>query len=137
MEASICQVMAHQVRECQEYKEYHRDLRYVEITPWPWSRLLVEIGGLFQSHHFLEVVSTFAKCVEFLWATTPSAGEPVLPLRQGFPAQGLPDVMASDDGPTLASKEYIGIFTMSVIKSVMIPLYYPAPNGAAERLIPP
>ncbi|XP_037563432.1 uncharacterized protein K02A2.6-like [Dermacentor silvarum] len=97
---------------CQVCQEHQRASRHVEITPWPlpqrpWSRLHVDFGGPFKGHYFLVVVDAFLKWVEVLPVTTPSAGATIAALRQVFAAQGLPDVIMSDNGPAFASTEYL------------------------------
>lgn len=134
------QDITHMVQSCQVCQEHQRASRHVEITPWPfpqrpWSRLHVDFGGPFKGHYFLVVVDAFSKWVEVLPVTTPSAGATIAALRQVFAAQGLPDVIVSDNGPAFASTEYLAWLTKNGIRRMMVPPYHPASNGAAERVV--
>ncbi|XP_037512230.1 uncharacterized protein K02A2.6-like [Rhipicephalus sanguineus] len=134
------QDIAHMVQSCQVCQEHQRASRHVEITPWPfpqrpWSRLHVDFGGPFKGHYFLVIVDAFSKWVEVLPVTTPSAGATIAALRQVFAAQGLPDIIVSDNGPAFASAEYLAWLTKNGIRRMMVPPYHPASNGAAERVV--
>lgn len=91
--------------------------------------------GPFKGHYFLVVVDAFSKWVEVLPVTTPSAGATIAALRQVFAAQGLPDIIVSDNGPAFASAEYLAWLTKNGIRRMMVPPYHPASNGAAERVV--
>ncbi|KAL1419639.1 hypothetical protein MTO96_025209 [Rhipicephalus appendiculatus] len=93
------------------------------------------LGGPFKGHYFLVVVDAFSKWVAVLPVTTPSAGATIAALRQVFTAQGLPDIIVSDNGPTFASAEYLAWLTKNGIRRMMVPPYHPASNGAAERVV--
>lgn len=134
------QDIARMVQSCQACQENQRASRHVKITPWPfpekpWSRLPVDFGGPFKGHYFLVVVDTFSKWVEVLPVTTPSAGATIAALRQVFAAQGLPDLIVSDNGPAFVSKKYLAWLTKNGICRMMVPLYHPTSNGAAERVV--
>nr|XP_037268455.1 uncharacterized protein K02A2.6-like [Rhipicephalus microplus] len=129
---------ARMVKSCQVCPENQRAPRHVDITAWPfpekpWSRLHVDFGGLFKGHYFLVVVDAFSKWVEVLPVTTPSAGAP-LRVTAIFAAQGLPDVIVSDNDPAFASEEYLAWLTKNGIRRMMVPPYHPASKGAAERV---
>ncbi|XP_037574536.1 uncharacterized protein LOC119456791 [Dermacentor silvarum] len=55
-------------------------------------------------------------------------------LRQVFAAQGLPDVIGSDNGPAFASTEYLAWLTKNGIRQMMVPPYHPASNGCPRAL---
>nr|XP_037275199.1 uncharacterized protein K02A2.6-like [Rhipicephalus microplus] len=80
------------------------------------------------------VVDAFSKWVEVLSDTTPSAEATTAALRQVFAAQGLPDVIVSDNGPAFASEEYLAWLTKNGIRW-MVPPYHPASNGAAVWVV--
>ncbi|XP_037529327.1 uncharacterized protein K02A2.6-like [Rhipicephalus sanguineus] len=108
----LYQDIAHMVQSCELCQEHQRASHHVEITPWsfpqrPWSRLHVDFGGTFKGHYFLVVVDAFLKWVEVLPVNTPSAGATIAALRQVFAAQGLPDIIVSDNGPAFPSAEYL------------------------------
>lgn len=52
-----------------------------------------------------------------------------------FAAHGLPDVVASDNGPAFVSEEYKVFLRRNSIRQILVPPYHPASNGAAERAV--
>ncbi|KAM7299574.1 hypothetical protein ISCGN_020140 [Ixodes scapularis] len=85
--------------------------------------------------YFLVVVDAFSKWVEALPVTSPSASATIAALRQVFAAQGLPDIIVSDNGPAFASAEYQDWLQKNGIRRMLVPPYHPASNGATERVV--
>ena len=54
-------------------------------------------------------------------------------LRGIFASYGLPIELVSDNGPQLASSEFHAFLKINGVKHTLMPAYYPASNGAAER----
>ncbi|XP_070382482.1 uncharacterized protein [Dermacentor albipictus] len=100
---------------------------------WNDLRRFLLVGFMLQS--LSVVVDAFTKWVEVLPVTTLSAGAATAALRQVFAAQGLPDVIVSDNGPAFASTEYLAWLTKNGIRPMMVPPYHPASNAAAERVV--
>ncbi|XP_070389025.1 uncharacterized protein [Dermacentor albipictus] len=64
------------------------------------------------------MVDAFWKWVEVLLVTTSSAGTTIAVLPQVFAAQGLLDIIGSDNGPAFASTEYLAWMTRNGIRRI-------------------
>ncbi|XP_037520635.1 uncharacterized protein K02A2.6-like [Rhipicephalus sanguineus] len=132
--------IAHMMQSCQVCQEHQRESCLVEITPWPfpqrsWSGLHVDFGGPFKCHYFLVAVDAFPKLVEALPVTTLSADLTIAALGQVVAAQGLPDIIVSDNGPAFASTEYLARLMKNRIRRMVVPPCHPASNVAAEWVV--
>ena len=64
-----------------------------------------------------------------------TAGSNVEALREMFAAFGLLEVVVSDNGPQLVSREFESFLQKNRVKHVRTAPYHPASNGLVERLV--
>ena len=67
--------------------------------------------------------------------TTITAGNTINELRLIFAKHGLPEEVASDNGPQFISTEFAEFMNKNGIKHTLVPPYHPQSNGAAERSV--
>ncbi|XP_040076284.1 uncharacterized protein K02A2.6-like [Ixodes scapularis] len=56
-------------------------------------------------------------------------------LRGTFSADGLPEVLVSDNGPQFTAAEFADFMNANGVKHIRTPPYHAASNGAAERMV--
>ncbi|XP_064469965.1 uncharacterized protein K02A2.6-like [Ornithodoros turicata] len=108
--------------------------------PWippsrPWSRVHLDYAGPFYGRNFLVGVDTYTRWPEVTQVSSLSATELIKHLRRMFATHGLPEVIVTDNGTSFASAEMRGFTKLNGIQHVFTPVYHPASNGSAERMV--
>ncbi|XP_064482889.1 uncharacterized protein K02A2.6-like [Ornithodoros turicata] len=108
--------------------------------PWippsrPWSRVHLDYAGPFYGPNFLMGVDTYSRWPEVTQMSSLSATELIKHLRRMFATHGLPEVIVTDNGTRFASAEMREFTKLNGIKHVFTPVYHPASNGSAERMV--
>ncbi|XP_064488490.1 uncharacterized protein K02A2.6-like [Ornithodoros turicata] len=108
--------------------------------PWippsrPWSRDHLDYAGPFYGRNFLVGVDTYSRWPEVTQVSSLSATELIKHLRRMFATHGLPEVIVTDNGTSLASAEMREFTKLNGIQHVFTPVYHPASNGSAERMV--
>lgn len=111
-----------------------------ELIPWkcpgkPWSRIHIDFAGPFLNYYLLVVVDSYSKWIEVIKLTTTTAKVTECKLRELFSRFGIPDLLVSDNGSQLVSKELESFLDRNGIKHKLTPPGHPATNGAAENLV--
>ena len=63
------------------------------------------------------------------------AAKTISALREMFARLGIPRQLVSDNGPQFTSEEFVQFMRANGVKHIRSAPYYPASNGAAERLV--
>ena len=85
--------------------------------------------------NFLVVTDAYSKWPEVKIMSNTTATSTVEAVRSLFASHGLAEVVVSDNGRQLVSKEFETFLQMNGVKHIKSAPYHPASNGAAERLV--
>ena len=109
------------------------------LIPWKWpTRPFQRIHiDFFQKgiDHFLVAIDSHSKWIEVHHMTSTNAGRTIDELCLIFATHGLPEEVASDNGPQFTSTEFAEFMQKNGIKHTLVPPYHPQSNGAAERSV--
>lgn len=100
-----------------------------------WNRVHIDFAGPFQGKTFLVLIDSYSKWFEAEIIPSMSASTVVVVLRKIFAAQGLPEVLVSDNGRAFSSDEFNSFLSKNGIRHLYSPPYHPATNGQIERAI--
>lgn len=111
-----------------------------ELIPWncpgkPWSRIHIDFAGPFLNFYFLVVVDAYSKWIEVIKLSSTTARVTECKLRELFSRFGIPDMLVSDNGSQLVSKDIEDFLDRNGIKHKLTAPGHPATNGAAENLV--
>jgi len=93
------------------------------LHPWawptsPWQRVHVNFAGLFAGRMFLLVVDVHSKWPEIHIMPTTTASKIISVLREMFARYGLPQQLASDNGPQFITEEFSMFLRMNGVKHI-------------------
>lgn len=109
------------------------------VHPWkwpeqPWERIHIDFAEK-GKQQFLLVSDAYSRWPEVKLMTSTTATATVDVMRGLFAAYGLPQVVVSDNGPQLVSREFETFLEANGVKHIKSAPYNPASNGQAERLV--
>lgn len=135
MDTEIERVVA-ECEQCQAVRSCPpKDPQTWIVSEKPWSRVHVDFAGPFQGKTFLVLIDSHSKWLEAELVPAMSSGVVITTLRKIFTAQGLPDILVSDNGRAFSSEEFNTFLRKNGIKHLYSPPYHPASNGQVERAI--
>ena len=110
------------------------------LHPWawpttPWQRLHVDYAGPINSMMLLIIVDVHSKWPEVYMVNSMTARTTIARLRETFACFGLPEQLASDNGPWFTSEEFETLLRQNGVKHLCSSPYHPTSNGAAERFV--
>ena len=110
------------------------------LHPWvwpdsPWKRIHVDFAGPFQGKMFFILVDAHSKWPEVITMPSTTSQATIEALRSVFSRFGLPDQLASDNGPQFTSEEFALFLKQNGIKHIRSAPYHPSSNGLAERFV--
>ena len=106
----------------------------LEMAARPWERIHIDFfekGKL----NFLIAVDAYSKWLEVIPMGSMTTLKTIEILRSLFARYGIPEEVASDNGPQLTSEEFSQFLKQNGVKFTRVPPYRPASNGAAERSV--
>ena len=106
--------------------------------PWPskpWSRIHMEYMGPFLNHMFLVIVDAGSKWIKIFPVQSSTAKVTIQHLKPLFAQFGLPDIIATDNGPCFVSSEFEDFLSINDIKYWRSSPYHPSSNGLAEKAV--
>lgn len=110
------------------------------LHPWawpttPWQRLHVDYAGPINSMMILIIVDVHSKWPEVYMVNSMTARTTIARLREGFACFGLPEQLASDNGPQFTFEEFETLLWQNGVKHLCSSPYHPVSNGAAEWFV--
>ena len=136
----IDQDIENTVKSCAECQTNQSSPTETPLLPWqwpsrPWSRVHVDFMGPFMGHMILVLVDSHSKWIEAHVMSSVTSTLTIQCLRRIFATFGLPEVVVTDNGPSLVSDEFEAWLKRNGIRHKTSPPYHPATNGLAERAV--
>ena len=128
------------VKSCPECQFHLSSPAEAPLLPWtwpsrPWSRVHIDFMGPFQGHMVLVLVDAHSKWIEAHVMSAITSTLTIQCLRRIFATFWLPEVIVTDNGPSLVSEEFEAWLKRNGIRHKTSPPYHPATNGLAERAV--
>ena len=128
------------VRQCDRCELMQRSPVHAPLHPWewptcPWTRLHVDYARPFMGKLFLVLIDAHSKWMEVHTVPSASSHNTITVLRSIFAAQGLPEILVSDNGTAFTSTEFGAFLKWNGIRHITSAPYHPATNGLAERAV--
>ena len=101
----------------------------------PWQRIHVDFAGPFQNKMFLIVVDAHLKWPEVVEVMSTTAERTVEVLQSIFAAHGLPEQLASNNGPRFTSEVFQEFVQQNGVRHIRCSPYQPSSNGLVERFV--
>ncbi|XP_015267171.1 PREDICTED: uncharacterized protein K02A2.6-like [Gekko japonicus] len=105
-----------------------------ESSHRPWSRLHLDFVGPFQGQLFFILVDSFSKWLEVVPVPSTSSKAAIRAMWRIFSAQGIPDMLVTDNGMAFTSTEFQDFTRYYGIRHVQSAPFHPTTNGQAERM---
>ena len=111
--------------------EHHNRPAKVPVHPWEfpvrcWSRIHVDYLGLMDGEMVLVTVDSFSKWIEADVVSGCTVQTTIRKLRHLFAAQGLPDILVSDNSPCFTSSEFRHFTSVHGIRHLTSAPYHPS-----------
>ena len=109
--------------------------------PWPtekepWQRVHADFAGpLRNGQYALILIDAHSKWPEVHLMPTMTSTATIQRLRRTFAQEGVPQVLVTDNGPSLVSKEIESWLSAIGCRHIRTPPYHPRSNGIAERFV--
>uniref|UniRef100_A0A5S6Q0K3 RNA-directed DNA polymerase n=1 Tax=Trichuris muris TaxID=70415 RepID=A0A5S6Q0K3_TRIMR len=128
------------VNQCEPCQRNRQRPPEVPLIPWnvptePWTRIHVDIAGLFEDRYWLVVVDAHSKWLEVIPMRNTVSTCVTKRLRGLFAIFGLPKAIVSDNGPQFVSEEFEAFCDNNNITHIKTTPYHPKTNGLAERTV--
>lgn len=101
----------------------------------PWQRVHVDFAGQVMGKMLLIATDAHSKWPEVQVMSSTTTSKTIEVLRELFTRYGLPEQLVSDNGPQFVSDYFRSFLMSNEVKHSRSPLYHPATNGTAERLV--
>ena len=126
------------VRSCHSCQLAQNEAAKSPLSPWefparPWQCLHIDFAE-FDQQHYLDIVDAHSKWPEVVLMRTTTTTAMIAALRNLFATHGLPEAIASDNGPQFTSAEFASFLEYYGIRHLRSAPFHPATNGAAEKL---
>ena len=100
-----------------------------------WSRIHMDFAGPFLNHAFLIVIDAGSKWIEAFPIHSSTSKVTIQHLKTLFAQFGIPDIIATDNGPCFVSSEFEDFLAANGIKHWKSAPYHPSSNGLAEKAV--
>lgn len=129
-----------EVSMCQECQQNRKAPPHAPLHPWewpekPWLRIHIDYAGPFLGRMFLIIIDAHSKWLEVYPTNGNSSQTTIEKLRQCFAAQGLPQILVSDNGSCFTSSEFCQFMAQNGIQHITSAPFHPSSNGLAERAV--
>ncbi|XP_063900178.1 uncharacterized protein K02A2.6-like [Zophobas morio] len=109
-------------------------------TPWnkatrPWQRVHIDYLGPINGKYYFLMLDAFSKWPEIYEVPNITADTTIRKLRETFCRWGIPELIVSDNGTQLVSRDCEQFLRNNGVHHVTIAPYHPASNGAAENAV--
>ena len=128
------------VQGCEACQSQRKQPPPVPLHPWPltrepWERIHIDFAGPMDGIYYLILVDSYSKWIEVEPMHTTTTEKTISVLRKIFASYGIPRELVSDNGPQFTSVAFQQFMEQNGIQHSRSPPYYPATNGAAERVV--
>ena len=128
------------VRQCSPCQENRKSPPEAPLHPWewphkPWVRPHLDYAGPFVGKMFLIVIDAHSKWIEAFSMNTSTSRATIEKFRIPFATHGLPEIVHTDNGSSLVSREFEDFLKQNGIRHIRTAPYHPASNGMAERAV--
>ncbi|UYV70991.1 K02A2.6-like, partial [Cordylochernes scorpioides] len=128
--------LVNRFRNCQQVQDGPNRVKW---QPWiwavrPWQRIHIDYAKK-DNINLLIVVDSHSKWIEAFPMREITSAKTIEQLRRLFSSYGLPEEIASDNGPQFTGSDMKTFLKNNGIKHTLIPAYYPQSNGLAERAV--
>lgn len=112
-----------------------------ELIQWPFSlqpmqRVHVDYCGPFlNSYYGLVVIDSYSKYPEVFYTKSMDTAFTIKALRKFFAAEGVPQLLVSDNGPQFRSQEFSSWLRSIGTTHIFTPPRHPQSNGQAENFV--
>lgn len=109
-------------------------------TPWnkatkPWQRVHVDYLGPLNNKYYFIMLDAFSKWPEIFEMKNMTSQSTIQKFRETFCRWGIPELIVSDNGTQLVSKECETFLQNNGIHHITTAPYHPSSNGAAENAV--
>lgn len=101
----------------------------------PWSHIHIDYTKPFLGRMFLVIIDAHSKWLEVYPTNATTTQATIERMRQCFAAQGLPQILVSDNGSCFISSEFNQFMTQNGIQHITSTSFYPSSNGLVERTV--
>jgi hypothetical protein len=128
------------VQNCEVCLSNQKMPEQAPLHPWEmptksWSRIHVDYAGPVEGKMILVTVDSYSKWIEADVVSGCTAQTTIKKLRHLFAAQGVPEILVSDNGPCFTSSEFSQFLEKNGVRHITSAPYHPATNGLAERAV--
>ncbi|XP_062380634.1 uncharacterized protein K02A2.6-like [Sardina pilchardus] len=129
-----------EVSMCEECQQNRKAPPNAPLHPWewperPWSRIHIDYAGPFLGRMFLIIVDAHSKWIDVYPTNSSTSQITIEKLRHCFAAQGLPQIVVSDNGSCFTSSDFDQFMTQNGIQHITSAPFHPSSNGLAERAV--
>ena len=114
--------------------EHKEPLLPLPLPDRPWARLGMDLLELFGKNYLL-IVDYYSRWMEVKLLSKLTSFAVIQQIKSVFAAQGIPDVVISDNGPQFANYEFTEFATEYGFTHVTSSPKHPQTNGEAERAV--
>ncbi len=127
-------------KSCSACQEVKNAPAKAPLHPWawptsPWQRIHVDYAGPVEGKMLLVITDAHSKWAEVCIMSITTSTHTISALREKFARFGIPEQLASNNGPQFVSEEFHSFLAANGVKHLRSAPYHPATNGAAERLV--
>ncbi|XP_015118224.1 uncharacterized protein K02A2.6-like [Diachasma alloeum] len=110
-----------------------------ELNVWKWpegpnQRIHIDYLQI-KDKMYLVIIDSFSKWIDVKAMKDITSRRTILAMSEYFATWGFPNVLVSDNGPSLISEEFESFLKRNGILHVKTAPYHPASNGAAENVV--
>ena len=128
-------------RQCEACAKYGASMPKVVDHPWvkptgPWQRVHLDYAGPFKGSFWLILYDAYSKWPEVVNTGKVCNGRVTIKaMREIFARTGLPQLLVTDNGPSLVSEEMEIFLEGNGVTHLSTPTYHPPSNGCAEKFV--
>ncbi|XP_011313170.1 uncharacterized protein K02A2.6-like [Fopius arisanus] len=111
-----------------------------KLQNWKWpegpnQRLHIDFLGPIDGRMYMVIIDAFSKWLEVKEMKDITSRTTIVALKEYFRSWGYPEIIVSDNGPSLGSEEFEKFMDDRRILHIKTAPYHPASNGAAENAV--
>lgn len=101
----------------------------------PWSRIHADFAGPVEGFYYLVIVDAYSNWPEAFKMTSITSTKTIECFQEVIARHGLFDVLVTDNGPQLISKEFKDFAAKTSFQHITTAFYHPQSNGRAEKFV--